>query len=298
MPASPSPSSNPRRPTSLRVFREHPRRWQDFHYVYPVISRRSRGLSIGVNLNIDKACNFDCVYCCVDRSVAPIRRDIDLAQIRAELRRMIDLATAGQLWQEEPFTETPADYRVIRDIAFSGDGEPTTYKHFDQACQIAADLRREYRLDAAKIVVITNATGFSRPAVQRGLAILDANGGEIWAKLDAGTEAYYQQIDRTRVPLSKVLANILDCGRQRQIVIQSLFMQLRGQPISDAEFDAYLDRLEELLAGGCRIRLVQMYTVARQTAESFVSPLTPEQLDALARRFRQRLPQLPVETYQ
>ncbi len=50
------------------LFTQHSRSWQSNRYVYPVISRRSKGLSIGVNLNPDKVCNFDCVYCCVDRT--------------------------------------------------------------------------------------------------------------------------------------------------------------------------------------------------------------------------------------
>ncbi len=280
-----------------KSFASHARRWQDFHYVYPVVSRRSGGLSIGVNLNIDKACNFDCIYCCVDRSVAPVRRDVDLAQVRDELGRMLELATSGRIWEESDFSHVQPRFRRINDIAFSGDGEPTAYPRFDEACQVAADLKRARGLDDVKIVVITNATMFDRPGVQRALAVLDDNGGEVWAKLDAGTEDYYRLIDRTKFPLAKVLDNTLACGRVRPIVIQSLFMQVHGQPVPEAEYDAYLQRIHDLIEGGCRIKLVQLYTTARWTAEAYVSPLSNGQLDELANRFRRKLPGVPVEVY-
>ena len=280
-----------------KVFASHARQWQQFDYVYPVVSRRSGGLSIGVNLNIDKACNFDCIYCCVDRSVAPPRKDVDLNQMRDELKRMIELAVSGEIWQDPKFEHVQPQYRRINDIAFSGNGEPTAYPGFEEACRIAVDLKNEARLDDVKIIVITNATMFDRPGVRRGLDLLDANNGEVWAKLDAGTEAYYQLIDRTKFPLRKVLDNILWCGRQRPIVMQSLFMAVHGEPIPDTEFDAYVARVRDLVEAGCQIKLVQLYTTARWTAEKYVSPLTDKHLDRLAQRFKESLPGVSAEVY-
>ena len=49
-------------------FKDHRRDLGENRYVYAVVSRRARGLSIGVNLNPDKVCNFDCPYCQVDRT--------------------------------------------------------------------------------------------------------------------------------------------------------------------------------------------------------------------------------------
>ena len=62
------------------------RAWRTFDYCYPVISRRSKGVSLGVNLNPNKVCNFDCVYCEVDRITPPRRADVDLDQLEAEHR--------------------------------------------------------------------------------------------------------------------------------------------------------------------------------------------------------------------
>jgi len=287
-------------PRSLKqLYASHPRKWREFCYVYPVISRRSKGLSIGVNLNPDKVCNWDCVYCQVDRTPGSISAvtTVDIDQLRGELDWMLGWAASGAIWDDPQFAGVPGELRRINDIAFSGDGEPTTYPRFDEACQLAADLIAAHALPAVKVIVLTNMTMLHRPAVQRGLAILDQHPSEIWAKLDAGTQAYYEQVDRSAVKLDRILANILEAGRARPIVIQSLFMQLHGEPIPPEEFDAYLDRLSELVDQGCRIKLVQLYTIARQTTESYASPLTNEQLESLAARFRERLPQVPVETY-
>jgi wyosine [tRNA(Phe)-imidazoG37] synthetase (radical SAM superfamily) len=283
---------------SLRqLYTAHPRRWREFAYVYPVLSRRSKGLSIGVNLNPDKVCNWDCVYCQVDRSVPPTVTSVDLEQLVAELDWMLGYAASGAIWSDEQFAGVPADLRRVNDIAFSGDGEPTTYARFDDVVERAAALKRTHNLPGMKLIVLTNMTMAHRPQVQRGLAILDENNGEIWAKLDAGTQGYYEQIDRSAVKLDRILTNIREAGRIRPLVIQSLFMRFHGSPTPPAEFEAYLDRLAELLAAGARLKLVQLYTIARGTAESYVAPLQRTELDALAARLRARLPDLPCETY-
>jgi wyosine [tRNA(Phe)-imidazoG37] synthetase (radical SAM superfamily) len=270
----------------LPLFSRHPRSWRTNCYVYPVISRRSRGLSIGINLNPDKVCNFDCVYCCVKRDQPARAGRVNLEVLAVELDYMLSLASNGEIFNQPPLNQTPPELRRLNDIAFSGDGEPTTCRGFADACQIAVDLLAKYKLTDVKVVVITNATCLERPTVVKGLAILDRHHGEIWGKLDAGTEAYYRAIDRSKVPLQKVLDNLLAAGRVRPIVIQSLFMKLRGVAPEDAEVGAYLDRLRQLVASGCQIGLVQVYTVARHTAEAYVSPLDDAGLDEIAGRVR------------
>ncbi len=291
-------------PRKHNLFTLHSRHWAENRYVYPVISRRSRGLSVGVNLNPDKVCNFDCIYCCVDRrdpnyarNVPPELREVDMAVLAEELDHLLALAAAGAIWEKPPFDQTPQALRRINDVAFSGDGEPTSFKQFGEACRLAAELIERHGLrgqgapgngrnEATKIVVITNATLFHRPAVKDALAFLDAHDGEIWAKLDAGSEAYYHLVERTAIPFSRVLENILEAGRARPIVIQSLFMHVDGVAPDAAEIDAYIARLRDLLEGGCRIKLVQVYTVARGPAEAYVTPLRDEQVDAIVEKVR------------
>jgi wyosine [tRNA(Phe)-imidazoG37] synthetase (radical SAM superfamily) len=265
----------------VQLFTQHSRSWRENRYVYPVLSRRSRGLSIGINLNPDKVCNFDCVYCCVDRSIPPTVREVDLEILRAELRHLLSIAASGEVFASPPFDAAPPALRRLNDVAFSGDGEPTSFKGFGQACEIAAEEIAAAGVPDTKIVVITNATLLRRPLVAEALTYLDQHNGEIWAKLDAGTEDYYRQIERTSIPLDRVLENILACGREREILIQSLFMRLHNIGPSAAEISAYLARLTALKAGGCRIKTVQVYTVARRTAEDWVTPLPNAEVDAI-----------------
>ena len=147
------------------------------------------------------------------------------------------------------FATRRLDLRRLNDMAFSGDGEPTTYRNFDTIIETCANLKRELDLDDVKMVLITNASMFHRPHVQRGLEMLDANNGEIWAKLDAGTEEYYKLIERTPIPFSRILENITSAARVRPIVIQSLFMRVAGEAPSTDELLAYCDRLQEIVVG-------------------------------------------------
>jgi len=246
-----------------------------------VLSRRSKGLSIGVNLNPDKICNFDCIYCQVDRRTESETRFVEYDQYFAELESMLELCQSGEIFDTEKFRETPEGLRRVNDIAFSGDGEPTTYKNFDALIQESAALKRRYGLDQVKMVLITNASMFHRPHVQRGLEILDANQGEIWAKLDAGSEAYYRQVERTKIPFQQILANLAIAAKTRPIVIQSMFMNIEGEPPSDAEINSFCERLNEITSQGGELKLVQIYTVARRPAESVVSPLSDDQVDSI-----------------
>ena len=266
------------------LFTAHSRSWQGNRYVYPVISRRSKGLSIGINLNPDKVCNFGCLYCCVDRTEPPSIRDVDLGMVRDELDRLLAAALSGDLFTGGPFEATPLPLRRLNDVAFSGDGEPTTYARFGEACRVAAEalLSQGAGDGRVRIVVITNATLLHRPAVRDALAYLDTCHGEIWAKLDAGTEAYFRAVERTQVPFQRVLDNIRDAGRVRPIVIQSMFLRLGGAGPTSQEIKAYLQRLRELTDAGCQIRQVQVYTVARRTASPEVGALEDERLDEIA----------------
>ena len=269
------------------LFADHSRDWRGNRYVYPVISRRSRGLSVGINLNPDAACNFDCIYCQVDRTRPVKVRQVDLDRLGVELNQMLGWAADGSIFDHPAFAGVPPELRRVNDIAFSGDGEPTACPVFAESVARAAELKAAHGLAGAKIVLITNACYLTRPAVVRGLAIMDANNGEIWAKLDAGTPEYFALVNRSNHPLSHVMENIIAAAQGRPVCIQSLFMAIRGQAPTETEIGAYIARLNEVTAAGGRIRLVQVYTTARQPAEAYVTALPDAAVAAIAERVRQ-----------
>jgi wyosine [tRNA(Phe)-imidazoG37] synthetase (radical SAM superfamily) len=283
--------------STLPLHTDHARLFEHNRFVYPVLSRRSGGISIGVNLNPDKICNFDCIYCQVDRRSQSETRFVETAALVDELRTTLDLVTSGHIYNTPKFRDVPPHLRRLNDIAFSGDGEPTTYKNFDEIIRACAAIKRDFDSlpvpspqspAPIKFVLITNASMFHRPHVQRGLAILDENNGEIWAKLEAGTDEYYHLIERTPIPFRQILDNIAAAARVRPLVIQSLFMRVNGEPPTPAELEAFCDRLNEITTAGGQLKLVQIYTVARRPAESFVAPLIDAEVDAIVALVKER----------
>ena len=279
--------------------RDHRRQWRRCLYVYPVISRRSKGLSIGVNLNPAKQCTFACVYCQIDRRARRGLSDVDLEILHDELHLALEEVSTGSLWAEQRFSRTPAGSRRINDIAFSGDGEPTCLADFDRAVAAAAKAKADCRRDDVKLVVITNSTHFDTPQFARALPILDDNNGEIWAKLDAGTQEYFQRINRPAggLTLDKIVGDIASVARGRPVVIQSLFVHLDGRGPTPDEISAYIARLSGILDAGGAIKLVQVHTIARPPAEPNVAALGNDELDALAETIRTALGDVPVESY-
>ncbi len=273
---------------SSSLHSRHPRLYEKFRFVYPVLSRRSQGISLGVNLNPDKICNFDCIYCQVNRVEVSETRFVAEDELLSEVDYGLEFVTSGELYKLPPFDATPLPLRRLNDIAFSGDGEPTTFQNFDTIVERIAEIKSRRGLNGVKLVLITNASMFHRPHVERGLAILDQNQGEIWAKLEAGTEEHYRLVERTTIPFRRILDNITAAAKVRPLVIQALFMRIHGEPPSQTELVAFCERLNEITSAGGSLKLVQVYTVARQPAESFVSPLAAGEVDQIAALVRAR----------
>ena len=274
----------------------HEREWKDNHFVYPVVSRRSRGLSIGINLNPDKTCNFDCIYCQVNRRLSGQVLPVDLEKIAVELDEILHAERRGSLYDDAPLNILAPEDRGVRDIAFSGNGEPTLYPRFEDAVRVAADARRRFGLDSAKLILLTNAAYLDRDPVRSALALMDINNGEIWAKLDAGTEAHFRKVNRSRIALDRILGNILGAARIRPLVIQSLWLKIQGIAPSEEEIGAYCGRLKKLISDGGRLKAVHLYTIARVPAEKDASALSPEELNQIASAVKMAIP-TPVETY-
>ncbi len=273
--------------------------FQNFRYVYPVISRRARGVSVGINLSPTKICNFRCVYCQVERdektkSLGDCRLDLDA--LRTEILTVSHMARSGKLFEQERFVKVPAERRVLRDFAFSGDGEPTLAPQFPEAVEMVATAREALGDESIKIVLITNATRLQEPSVVAALdSMVNAN-GEIWAKLDAGDEARFRRIDRSHVPLETILDNVLFAGRRWGVKIQTSALAWQGVRPTSTETDAYCARLNALVDAGARISEVQLYTVARKPVEVDASALSDEEMDALGALIHEKT-SLPVATF-
>ncbi|HUC84194.1 MAG TPA: hypothetical protein VL970_03300, partial [Candidatus Acidoferrales bacterium] len=231
--------------------------------------------------------NFDCVYCEVKRGKPMQEQPVEINVMSAELAKMLELAGGGGLRELPRFRKIPADLLQLREVALSGDGEPTLCPNFDQVVETVLRVRAQ-QPRFFKIVLISNTAGLFLPHVHRGwqqLAIED----EVWLKLEAGTQPYMDLINRPEhMTLGNVMANVLQIGRERPIVIQSLFPLLDGEGPTPEEIDAYVHRLQELKAGGAQIAYVQIYSAHRPAQNPTCRHLPLGGLSAIARRVREK----------
>lgn len=263
-----------------------PRDFLDNRFVYAVVSARACGLSVGINLSPDKTCNFQCVYCEVHREGPRPEELLDVEAMAAELKKTLALVRGGRLRERPHYRALPDDLLQLRHVALSGDGEPTLSPRFAEALQAVVHVRAMSGSPFFKLVLLTNATGLDLPHVQKGLKHFTSS-DEVWAKLDGGTQAYVNKVNRPSVPIEKILSNILMLARQRPVIIQSLFPALHGEEPPMEEIEQYALRLVELQRAGAQISLVQIYSATRPSPNSESGHLPLKALSRIAQTVRQ-----------
>ena len=136
---------------------DHNRDVSGLTYIYPVVSRRAVGVSIGINLNINNACNWRCLYCQVPNLKRGSPPAINLEILEDELRRFLDYILNGDFMQRY----VAEGDRKLQDIAFSGNGEPTSAKEFPAAIPVifAFTFAEAYKI-ADEDAVATAMPGF------------------------------------------------------------------------------------------------------------------------------------------
>jgi wyosine [tRNA(Phe)-imidazoG37] synthetase (radical SAM superfamily) len=266
---------------------DEPRSYAGRRYVYVKFSPRARGLSVGVNLNPDKACNFDCVYCDVDRSHCPAPARVDLALLGQELRQTLAAVHEGGYEPQWNARRLPPELRQLRMVAISGEGEPTLCPQFLEAVETIVHIRARAGFPFFKIALLTNGSRLHLPEVRAGLDYLTRE-DEIWVKLDAGTAACFSRWNRPeQCRIEQIMANLIAVGRQRPVIIQSLFPLWQNEPPAAHEVEVYAGRLQELRDQGAQISLVQIYSVSRKPARPGAAHLPLRHLSHIARTVRQ-----------
>ncbi len=243
---------------------DHSRDSIGMKYIYPVVSRRSGGVSVGINLNPNNACNWRCIYCQVPelkRGTAPV---IDLISLEVELRTFLQEVLYGDFMQNQ----VPAELRRINDIALSGNGEPTSAKEFEQVIELIGRVRSSLDLPRdIKLVLITNGSLIDRDNVQAGLSRMSEINGEVWFKLDSVTRSGRALINNTRMSLNRMRANLLLATSLCPTWLQSCMFQIDDMPLREAEVDAYLRFVAELLRDGAPLKGVMIYGLARTSMQ-------------------------------
>ena len=279
------------------LYQNHSRSFKENRYVYPVLSRRSKGISVGINLNPDKVCNFNCIYCQVDRNGSAPGISVDISQICRELAETLELIKTGKIFLIPPFDKVPPELRHISDIAISGDGEPTMFPGFYEVVQEVLKIKEEWEERGHfPLVLITNSTGLNRPKVQDAIDLIYKNNGEVWLKLDAGSEDFHKKVSGSDIPLKVIIQNIKSVAIRHPVVIQSCFFRIDNSPFPISEIEDYCLLLKEIVESGGKIRLIQIYTVARPPREDYVSPLSQNELNFIAGKVQETV-NIPAEIY-
>ncbi len=248
-------------PATVLTTRDHRRDAAGLTYVYPVVSRRAGGLSIGINLNPNNACNWACRYCQVPDLTRGAAPTIDLACLEGELRGFLHDVLEGDFLTQR----VPEGMRRLCDVAFSGNGEPTASPQFAAVVERVITILQDTGLaGAVKVVVISNGSQLGRPAVQQALQRLATVRGELWFKLDRGLALARRRVNGVNLPGHLVLQRLACGGRLLPTWLQTcLFDELDGAAQDAADREAYLALVAAALQSGVPLAGVLLYTLAR-----------------------------------
>jgi molybdenum cofactor biosynthesis enzyme MoaA len=256
-------------------------------YVYPVISRRMGGLSIGVNFNTNNACNWRCVYCQVADLKIGAAPEMDFKLLEDELRFFLDDVLQGDFYDRFQVDE---DKRSIKDIAIAGNGEPTSLKEFARAVELIGKVATEVGVfPRSNYVLITNGSLVHQTRIQAGLKILSAYGGEVWFKFDSASEEGRALVNNTAQSCLASVNNLMISSKLCTTKLQTCIFDYDDRGFSEKEKRAYLDLVKDIKNRGCNLQAILLYTIARpsQQPEAIrLKPISAEILNNLAADIR------------
>lgn len=240
--------------------------------MYPVVSRRAGGVSLGINLNTNNACNWRCIYCQVPDLVRGAPPAVDVDALKQELSVFLNQILIGSYLQDC----VPEEQRRLNDIAFSGNGEPTSAPNFVEAVDVVKSVRAQLGVpEAVKTVLITNGSLIHRKNVILGIEKLADINGEVWFKIDRATPDGIRSINDTRANKSRMVSNLNAASRACPTWIQTCLFKVDGMNPSGAELDAYVDLIQELQTRDIPFKGILLYGLARQSFQTEAARLAP-----------------------
>ncbi len=280
-------------PAEHLTVEDHNRDVSGLTYVYPVVSRRAGGVSIGINLNINNACNWRCVYCQVPNLTRGTPPPINLALVEKELRGFLNELLHGNFMNE--FVDEKD--RHLMDIAFSGNGEPTSAKEFPEVLGIVEKVLNEFNLlnpaspnpilpNPIKVRLITNGSLMDKAHVLESMKHLANINGEVWFKVDAGTSEGIAKINDVNISISSVIKRLKACAENCPTFVQTCMVAIDRQAPNEAEIDAYIALLSQVKND---IKGVHLYGLARPSMQAEaprLGRLSPEWLEGVANQIR------------
>jgi wyosine [tRNA(Phe)-imidazoG37] synthetase (radical SAM superfamily) len=224
------------------------------HVFGPVASRRL-GRSLGIDVVPYKTCTFDCVYCHTGRTTGQTierRAWFTLDEILADVRSRLDASP---------------DYLTI-----GGSGEPTLY------ADLGALITELKSLTTTPVAVLTNGSLLWRADVREALQPADV----VIPSLDAADEVAFQVVNRPHTALSaeQVWQGLVELRHAYRGAYWLEVFLIDGPASAEPRVSRLVERVGQL--GADR---VQLNTVTRPPAESWVVPVPPARLAAIALAF-------------
>ena len=268
---------------STLSFQNHSRTVLNRRYIYPVISRRSKGVSLGINLSVNNRCNWRCAYCQVPNLQRGGSPKADLEVLRKELFEVLNYVIHGDFMDQY----VPKELRRLNDIALSGNGEPFACPNIKEVFEVIQNVKTEIGVNTP-IIVITNGSYLSHPKRLSAVQRLGTLNGSLWAKIDAGSEADMRLVNGISTDFFTHLRGIAAASKHVKMIIQTCLLHFSHSSFEKRLAD-YLVAIDKLLAFEAKISSVQLYTLARPAQQGIaVSAVSNSALDQAAAQLRSK----------
>jgi wyosine [tRNA(Phe)-imidazoG37] synthetase (radical SAM superfamily) len=261
----------------------HDRDIFDSKYIYPVVSRRAGGLSLGVNLNTNNACNWQCIYCEIPNLTRGKPEPINLLILKKELNVWLDRIINSNFISEH----TPLN-TIFADIAISGNGEPTAVPELHDVLKIIYNSLNKYKLTKSiPVRLISNGSFVDKQL--KALNLLKKNNGEIWFKIDSGSTDDIKKINQINPSIKQIKKNIQIALENSNTVIQTCFLKIDQEIPTPSFLDSYIS-LVKLFEE--QINSIHIYSLARPSHQSplnKIDRLTLSELDFIKEYLEKKL---------
>jgi len=230
-------------------------------YVYPVVSRRAGGVSLGINLNPNNKCNWQCIYCQVPNLQRGVADVVDLTVLEKELDSFLVEILHGTYMQQH----VPEPCQQLQDLAISGNGEPTTCPNFSDVVALIVHLMKKHKLDIP-LRLISNGSYMHKAHIQQGLMLMAEQQGEVWFKVDALDEVMTKAINGVSLSQSWQTKQLQQAAQACPTWVQTCVMQ--QQLDNDMYMTNYVSWLNAVLMQGTSIGGVLLYGLARPSMQN------------------------------
>jgi len=266
---------------TLTIF-NHDRNIYESKYIYPVVSRRSKGLSLGINLNTNNACNWQCIYCQVSNLKLGKPEAINLKLLESELDEWLNKIINGN------FLEECASEKVeFKDIAFSGNGEPTATPEFETIIKIVLKKVKKFKLSKIiKLRLITNGSYLNKTIVQNGLKLMKDFDHEVWFKIDHIDPEEALKINRINLSISNLKKNLKCAISISPTIIQTCLLRINNQLPKDDSINKFIEFLKPYASD---LRAINIYSLARPSQQKTnleIGALNKNELEIIADKMK------------